>query len=200
MLSLSLTRCSTDLPALATTDSRLDPAPAWHYGVPAIVLHWLLALLIVFMAGLGWFMMTVEHEPGGQQYITLHKSVGLVLFALVLLRVIWRVAHKPEPLPPGLPAWQVKLSAATEGLLYLCMIVMPVTGTLGSMYQRSGLVFFGTTLPRWVPANRDTAELFFGIHSFTVWVLVALVALHVAGGLKHLFIDRDQVFRRMWFR
>lgn len=176
------------------------PAPAvWRYGMPAIVLHWLLALLIAFMAGLGWYMMTVEHDPGGTWYFDLHKSVGLVVFALVLLRVLWRLFHEPQPLPASLPQWQVQLASITHWLLYAAMLVMPVTGILGASYTRSGLGFFGLPLPRWVAADHDTAELFFTIHSVTVWVLVALVVVHALAGFKHLLIDRDGVFRRMWF-
>ncbi|MBG9386661.1 cytochrome b [Caenimonas sp. DR4.4] len=168
--------------------------------MPAIVLHWALALLIVFMLCLGWYMMTVEHEPGGEWYIDLHKSFGLIVFALVLLRVLWRLGHRPEPLPAGTPRWQVAASRWTEGLLYVCMLVMPITGILGSMYSRAGLAFFGVALPAWVTPTRATAKLFFNIHSFTVWILVGLVVLHALGGLKHLLVDKDRVFHRMWFR
>lgn len=172
----------------------------WRYGTPAIVLHWVLAALIAFMAGLGWYMMTVEHEPGGQQWIELHKSVGLVVALLVLLRVLWRLGHRPAPLPAGTPHWQERLARVTHWLLYAGMIVLPVTGILGSSYQRAGLVFFGYALPRWVAADRATAHLFFEIHETIVWVVVVLVVLHVAAALKHLVVDRDEVFGRMWGR
>ena len=171
----------------------------WRYGVPAIVLHWLLAALIVFLAGLGWYMMTIEEEPQGPWYFDLHRSIGLVVAALVILRVLWRVFHKPAPLPPNLPEWQVRLASITQWLLYACMIVMPVTGFLGSMYSRAGVRFFGLPLPAWSAPNRPVSHLFFNIHSSAVWVLVALVALHALGGLKHLLVDRDAVFQRMWF-
>lgn len=184
------------MPMLFSTDIQ---TPAWRYGMPAVVLHWVLALLIAFMAGLGWYMMEVEHEPGGDWYMDLHKSVGLILFALVLLRILWRLAHKPESLPADMPRWQVKLSGWTEGLLYACMVVMPVTGILGALYSRSGLAFFGYPITGLVTPLRSTAKLFFEIHEITVWVLVGLVVLHVAGGLKHLLVDRDKVFQRMWF-
>ncbi|MEJ8835041.1 cytochrome b [Ramlibacter sp. AN1133] len=172
--------------------------PAWRYSTPAIVLHWLLAALIVFMASLGWWMMTVEDTPGGERFFVLHKSVGLILLALVALRVLWRLAHRPESLPAAVPRWQVLLSGATQAGLYLLMIAVPLTGLLGAMYSRAGLVFFGTDLPRWVAASRPTAKQFFELHETLVWVLVVLVVLHVAGGLKHLLVDRDQVFARMW--
>ncbi|GAB3648229.1 cytochrome b [Ramlibacter alkalitolerans] len=171
---------------------------AWRYATPAIVLHWLVAALIVFMASLGWWMMTVEHEPEGPGLFDLHKSIGLILLALVALRVLWRLGHRPEPLPTGVPRWQVVLSRVTQAVLYLLMIAVPLAGLLGAIYSRTGLTFFGTHVPRWVTADRPTAKQFFELHETLVWVLVACVALHVVGGLKHLLVDRDQVFGRMW--
>lgn len=179
--------------------SQASSSPAaWRYGRPAIALHWLLAALIAFMAGLGWYMMTIERQPQGPWYFDLHRSIGLLVFALVLLRILWRLAHRPEPLPASLPRWQVALSSLTQGLLYVCMVVLPVTGYLGSSHSKSALKFFGLALPLWATPDRATAHLFFEIHSITVWVLVGLVALHAAGGLKHLLVDRDRVFQRMW--
>lgn len=188
--------------AARQSSSRFDQpqaSTAWRYGIPAIVLHWLLAVLIAGMAGLGWYMMTIEKQPSGPWYLDLHKSIGLVVFALVVLRVLWRFVHRPALLPASLPRWQVKLSSITQWLLYVCMIVMPITGLLGASYSRSGVKFFGLLVPAWSAPNRDLAKLFFSIHSATVWVLVALVVLHAAGGLKHLLVDRDTVFQRMWF-
>jgi len=177
---------------------RAAPPRAWRYATPAIVLHWLLAALLVFMAGLGWWMMTVEREPEGPGLFILHKSAGLVVLALVALRLSWRLAHRPAPLPPGVPGWEVRLGDATQLALYLLMIAVPLTGLLGAMYSRGGLAFFGAELPRWVAADRPTSKQFFELHETLVSVLVACVALHVAGGLKHLVVDRDQVFARMW--
>jgi cytochrome b561 len=171
----------------------------WRYSTPAIVLHWLLAALIVFMASLGWFMMTVEKQPGGERFFDLHKSVGLIVATLVLLRVLWRMFHRPEPLPAGVPRWQAQLAHLVQWLLYATMVLLPVTGIVGANYSRAGLAFFGTALPRWGAPARETAHQFFEWHEALVWITVALVALHVLAGLKHLLVDRDRVFQRMWF-
>ena len=171
---------------------------AWRYGTPAIVLHWVLGLLIVFMAALGWYMMTIEKQPQGPWYFDLHRSVGLAVAALVILRVLWRLTHGAAPLPASLPRWQVRAASATHWLLYLCMIVMPVTGILGAAYHRSGLQFFSMSLPTWSDPDRQLSHFFFVIHSFTAWILVALMVVHAAAGLKHLLVDRDAVFQRMW--
>lgn len=172
---------------------------AWRYGMPAIVLHWVLAVLIAAMAGLGWYMMTVEKQPQGPWYFDLHRSIGLVVAVLVLARLAWRLTHGPAPLPASLRRWQVRLASATHWLLYLCMIVMPVTGIIGAGYSRSGLAFFGFALPAWSAPDRQLSHLFFNIHSVAVWILVALVVVHAAAGLKHLLVDQDAVFQRMWF-
>jgi cytochrome b561 len=172
---------------------------SWRYGAPAIVLHWLLALLIAFMAGLGWWMMTIEKQPEGPYWFALHKSVGMVVLALVVLRVLWRGFHAPAPLPGNLPRWQVRLSAFVQWGLYICMVLIPVTGLLGATHQRGPLAFFGMELPRWFQPDRALAHTLFGLHETLVWVAVGLVSVHAIGGLKHLFVDRDRVFQRMWF-
>ncbi len=170
----------------------------WRYSTPAVFLHWVLAALIAFMAALGWFMMTVEHEPGGERFFDWHKSIGLVVAALVLLRIVWRAFHRPRALPSGMPRWQVRLSELVQWLLYAVMVLVPLTGILGASYSRGGLAFFGAALPRWATPDRPLSHLLFEVHSALVWVTVALLVLHVIGGLKHLLIDHDDVFGRMW--
>lgn len=180
-----------------TTMSKVEPSSPWRYSAPAVVLHWILAALIVFMAALGWYMMTIEHTPAGDQALVLHKSTGLIVFVLVVLRVLLRIARRAEPLPPGVSRWQVELSRWTQALLYFLMLAIPLTGIFGSEYSRAGLVFFGMRLPEWVTPDRATAHQLFEIHSTLVWVLVAGFALHVLGALKHLLVDHDEVFQRM---
>lgn len=174
-----------------------NPAVSWTYTKPAIALHWILAVLLVGMVALGWYMMAIEEQPGSGWYFNLHKSVGITVFVLVLLRVTWRLTHRPERLPPSVPGWQRRLSSWTQGLLYACMILMPATGFTGAIYSKHGVSFFGIALPGAAP-NHDLSEQFFSVHGVIVWILVGLVTLHVAGALKHLLIDRDGVFKRMW--
>ena len=171
----------------------------WHYGVPAILLHWLLAILVSSLAGLGWYMLSIEDRPGSGWYVDLHKSLGLVVFALVVMRWIWRIGHQPGPLPASVSVLQSRVAVLTHWLLYACLFLMPVTGIAGASFSKDGLIFFGTRLPRLVTPNHDLAERFFDLHGIVIWVLVGLIAIHVLASLKHLLIDKDGVFQRMWF-
>jgi cytochrome b561 len=176
------------------------PATAeWRYATPAVVLHWLLAALIAGNVTLGLYMTSIEDDPGADAWFNLHKSIGIVVFVLVLARIGWRLKHRPAALPASLPKWEVVASTVVEWGLYACILLQPVIGFLGASHTRSGVVFFGLRLPAWRAPDRDTAELFFGIHQAIAWILVSLVAVHALGGLKHLLVDRDRVFQRMWF-
>ena len=175
------------------------PGAQWKYGRPAVVLHWLVAILIAGLLGLGWYMMEIEKEPGADWYFDLHRSLGLTLAGLVALRVVWRLSHRPAELPDGVPFWEKKFSLAAHWLLYTCMVVMPLTGFLGASYNKSGVAFFGLKLPLWAAPSRELSKLFFTIHSTLVWVIAATVVLHALGGFKHLLVNKDKVFQRMWF-
>ncbi len=176
-----------------------NAATSWRYSGTAVGLHWLLALLFGFMAALGWYMMSVEDEPGSAAYFNLHKSIGLIVALLVAARIVWRLTHRPAPLPASVPAWQARLSALNVALLYALMVLLPLTGYLGASYSKYGVALFGLALPAWAQPDHDTAERFFDIHGALIWVLVGLVALHALGGLKHLLVDKDGVFQRIWF-
>lgn len=180
-------------------ENRRDLHPGWHYAAPAIVLHWLLALLIAGLVGLGWYMLSIEDRPDSGWYFDLHKSFGLLVFALVLPRILWRFNHKPAQLPARLPEWQARFASLTHWLLYACMILMPVTGFIGASLSKSGVTFFGMAFPAWIASDHGLAEQFFAIHSAVAWVLVSLVAVHALAALKHLLVDKDGVFQRMWF-
>ena len=170
---------------------------AWRYSRTAVALHWGIAVLIAFMAALGWYMMSIEDEPGSGWYFNLHKSLGIVIASLVVVRVCWRLLNRPQPLSASTPKWRRQLSKATQGLLYLLMALVPIAGYIGASYTKNGVQWFGLATPQWALPDHDRAEQFFGIHAALVWVLVALVGLHVLGALKHLLIDHDGVFQRM---
>ena len=170
----------------------------WRYSSPAILLHWVLAFLIVGQVAVGWYMLFIEKDPKSGWYFGIHKSFGMIVFLLVILRILWRAKHPPAPLPASVPKWQVRLAHLTQWSLYVCMFLVPIIGFLGASYSQDGVAFFGSQLPTWVAPNDDTSEMFFSVHIALAWLMVSLIALHVAGALKHLLIDKDGVVRRMW--
>jgi cytochrome b561 len=176
----------------------IPPGALWRYSGTAIALHWILAVLIALTTTIGWRMMLTEHEPGSARWFDLHKSIGLIIAAFVAARVLWRLTHRPEPLPHG-PAWNTRLATVTHAVLYGLMILLPITGYLGASYTKAGVRWFGLATPRWALPDHDLAEQLFTVHGVLLWTLVVLVAGHTFLGLKHLLIDKDQVFQRMWF-
>ena len=173
---------------------------AGRYSYPAIVLHWILALLIPTLIGLGWYMLSIEEQPNSKSYFALHISLGLTAAFLIGLRLVWRSGHSPDPLPASVPAWQAKTVRTSHVLLYLVMLFMPLTGYPGASFSGDGVSYFGIPLPGWSSKNDVLKEQFFGVHSFLAWSLVVLIGIHVLGALKHLLIDKDGVFWRMWPR
>ena len=170
---------------------------SWTYAPIARVLHWGLALLLSGMVALGWYMMSIEKQPNSGWYFELHRSVGITIVSLVVLRMLWRMTHRPDDFPSSVPSRQKRFAGLTQSLLYIVMFIMPLTGLVGALFSKDGVSFFGISLPHPAP-NHDLSEQLFAVHGVIVWVLISLVLLHAAGALKHLWIDRDGVFQRMW--
>jgi cytochrome b561 len=162
-----------------------------------IVLHWLIALVIIAMLGVGLCMVGLPKGlPFKATLINFHKSLGMTVFLLVLIRILVRMAVGRPVLPP-MRAWQRAAASITQVLLYVGMIVMPLSGFLGSSFNSYGTRFWGIALPKWGWDDKGLRSLFFGIHEVCAWVMIALIALHVAGALKHQLIDRDGLLARM---
>ena len=168
-----------------------------NYTRTAIALHWLLALMIPAQIGLGWYMLSVEKEPGSETLFALHISIGLTIAMPLLLRATWRAANPPAALPANVASWEVKAARISHLLLYLLMILLPVTGYLGTSFSGDAVSYFSVPLPGWAAKDDALKEQFFTVHGVIAWVLVGLVAVHVLGAFKHLLKDRDGVFQRM---
>jgi cytochrome b561 len=170
-----------------------------RYSTVAITLHWLIGFALLAQIALGLWMIEIPKEPVGVRayWFNLHKSIGMTLAALIALRIGWRLAHRPPPLPASLARWQQQFAHVNHRLLYACMVVMPLSGFLGSTFSGFPIRFFGIVLAGWgwkQPALKDFFSL---LHLCTAWLFIALIAVHVAAALKHLLIERDGVFSRM---
>ena len=174
---------------------------ATRYTKTAIVLHWLIAAAVLGLIGWGWWMQTIPKSPTGPRVdaFNLHKSVGMTVLLLMLARIAWRAGHPPPPFVP-MPQWQAQLARAVHLLLYVCLIVQPLSGYLGSAFSGYPVRFFGFVLPAWAPKNDALKDAFSIVHLVDSWVLVGLLVLHLAGTVKHALLERDGSFRRMWPR
>ncbi|CAN7658843.1 cytochrome b [Caballeronia sp. LjRoot31] len=168
-----------------------------RYSPAQIVLHWVIGLAIIVMLGIGLYMVGL---PKGLAFksslINFHKSLGMTVFLLVLIRIVVRLVAGRPPLPP-MQAWQRAAASTTQGLLYVAMIVMPLTGYVGSSFNKFGTRFWGIPLPMWGWDDPALRKIFFTVHTVSAWILIGLILLHVAGALKHQLIDRDRLMQRM---
>jgi cytochrome b561 len=173
-----------------------------RYTHVAVTLHWLIAALIVTQLLLGWWMIGIPKEPVGVRayWFNLHKSMGMTIALLVVLRIAWRFRHPAPPLPASVPAWQRHAAAISHALLYACLLGMPLAGFLGSTFSGYPIKYFGVALPQWGYKSAPLKEFFSAVHLSLAWVFMTLIALHAAAALKHLLLDRDGVFWRMWPR
>jgi len=178
--------------------SEPSPAPSRYNGF-TIALHWIVAALVFAQIALGWWMIEVPKEPPGQRvsWFNLHKSVGLTIGMLVLVRLGWRMRHSAPASPRSLPRWQVIAARANHALLYVCMLVMPLSGYLGSSFTKYPIRYFGTVIPKLGWESELLKELCSQVHFVTIWVFMILIAIHIAAALKYLLVGRDGVFDRI---
>jgi cytochrome b561 len=168
-----------------------------RYSWQAMLLHWLLAVIVIGMLCLGYLLDDMPRGPTKDFYVDLHRSFGVLALVLVLLRLAWRARRTPPPLPATVPRWQRAAAAVTHGLLYFCILAQPLSGYLASSFGKSGVKFFGMGLPHWGWDDKPLRSFFGEVHGLVAMALVALVAIHVLAALKHLLLNRDQVFQRM---
>ncbi len=172
---------------------------AERYTRVAIVLHWLIALGVLWQIAIGWSMIDIPKNPPGLrvQWFNFHKSIGITLGFLILLRIVWRFTHRAPPLPDHIADWQRVAAKISHVGLYACMIIMPLSGYLGSSFTKYPIKYFGYTLPHWGWDSPAYKEICSQVHYIAVWVFMVLIAIHFAAAVKHM-IARDGVIRRMW--
>jgi len=169
-----------------------------RYTTPAIVLHWLVALLIFVGFPLGVYMHELPLSPTKLQLYSYHKWIGITVLLMAGLRVTWRLSHRPPPLPGSVVRWQRQASAVVHGLLYVLMLAIPLSGWLMSSAKGFPVVWFGVLpLPDLVDKNRELGDLLVGVRQALNFTLLGLVILHVGAALKHHFIERQPFLQRM---
>jgi cytochrome b561 len=168
------------------------------YSSAAKWLHWLVALSVLSTVPVAFGMNYVGAGPLQDRLYNVHKSIGVLILILMLLRIINRVVSGAPAPEPGLARWQRALSSAVHGLLYALLIIMPIVGMTANSIYGAPISFFGLfTIPPFTPQNEDLANQLFTIHRWIGWVIIALVVAHIGGALQHFIIERDGVLQRM---
>ena len=168
------------------------------YTPAAIGLHWLMALGLAATLGLGFYMHDLPLSPGKLQLYSWHKWAGVTLFLLAVLRLAWRLTHRPPELPQAMPVLLKQAAHAMHWLLYGLMLAIPLSGWLMSSAKGFTTVWFGVLpLPDLVGKDPDLGNRLQSLHMVLNFTLLALVAGHAAAALKHHFIDRDGVLASM---
>ena len=169
-----------------------------RWGAVAKFFHWTIVILIIVQFVLA---LTAHDLPLGRQRFevtALHKSMGITIFMLAVLRLLWRFMNKVPPLPGTLKPYERVLAHGTHFLLYALILVMPITGWMYSTAANFPVNWFGLIrLPNLVGADRELAHTLHEVHETLAKALIAVAILHVAGSLKHHFWYKDDVLKRM---
>lgn len=169
------------------------------YPRPIRLLHWVLAFLMIGMVALGWYMTSLgkEQHPTWNLY-SLHKSIGVTIVALALWRLWFRFTRTLPGRPQGTSDMEYLLARTTYFLFYVFMLSIPLVGYLMSNAFDHGVSWFGVPLPRLIAPDKAFGGLLAEIHEWSAYIMLGFVGLHLAGVIKHLVIDKQNLLKRMW--
>lgn len=169
-----------------------------HYTATAKVLHWFMALLILGLLVLGFVMTEMPLSPQKLQVYSWHKWAGVTVFMLLLVRVTWRLSHRPPPLPWQMGKLQQMAAHLGHVVLYVLMLALPISGWLMSSAKGFQTVWFGVLpIPDLLAKDKALGESLEELHESLAWVLVLMLVFHVLASLKHHFLDKDDILTRM---
>jgi cytochrome b561 len=192
-----------EAPSALPEDNRMS-----RYSGVAMALHWLVALLILGNLVMIWF---IDHYPDAwvRPVIDLHKSIGITVLGLVLLRILWRIGHRPPALPASYPRAEKLAAHAAHALLYAVILLLPLTGWIHdsawkdapthpmSLYGLVPWPRIALIMHQPAAAKEALHSLFFAFHKYLAYLLYALFVLHVGAALKHQFLDKEPELQRM---
>jgi cytochrome b561 len=178
--------------------SKMPVASTAAYTPFAHVLHWLTAVLVLAMIPLGFIIANVQDLPGQDALYDLHRSIGVLLLPIAVVRLAYRLAHPPLPLPADIPAVQRLAAELVHWALYALLIAQPIVGAIAtSAYRAPITVFWLFALPPIWREDRAFSDQAFAAHSAIGIALAVLLCAHIGGALFHHFIRRDRVLMRM---
>ncbi len=178
----------------------------WHnssdsWGLVSVLLHWLVAITVFGMLGLGLWMTGLDYyHPWYRLGPDIHRSTGILLFIVILLRLAWRLGEGTPAPEPNHKQWEIRSAHLAHLLLYLLPLAIALSGYLMSSADgRAASVFGWFSIPAMYTGLERQEDIMGGIHEILAWCLITIVAVHTAGALKHHFIDRDSTLTRMLY-
>jgi cytochrome b561 len=173
-----------------------NDADSW--GAPAKLFHWVMAALILVQITLGVTAANWRLSPAKLELFFWHKSTGMLIFALVALRLLWRLANPTPALPSGMAAWERAAARTSHLLLYALMVALPVTGwIINSASNVPFRIFWLIPLPAIVAPDKPTADLAALVHGGLFALLALVLVAHIGAALRHHFVQRNTVLTRM---
>jgi len=174
-----------------------DTAPR-RYDTATIAIHWATALLVVALFASGWGMSLATDGDAARRLLTLHRSIGVAVWALTCVRMGWRLTSPPTPeLPARLPPLARFAARMNEAALYALLLWQPATGALQTLYRGRPFDLFLWHVPALAPRDKALVHRFHEIHEWGAWLLAGMVAMHAAAALVHALVLRDGVFQHM---
>ena len=170
-----------------------------RYDRVAIWLHWGIGVLLLAEIAFGLLLDEIAPRgtPARAGVINLHKSFGIAIGVLIVVRIVWRLGHAPPPWPATMSARRQRAANLGHVALYVCMVVAPLAGYLGSNFSKHGVRFLGVAIPPWGPDWPAAYSFLVALHDASAYLLLALTIGHVAMALKHALIERDGIFARI---
>ncbi|MCB1778842.1 MAG: cytochrome b [Candidatus Competibacteraceae bacterium] len=176
-----------------------------RYALIQRLLHWLIALLVLGTLGVGMILGFLGFEGTQETFgktvtnalYTGHKTFGIMILALMLLRLGFRLALGAPPYQPPLTGFERVASRAVHDLLYMVLLAQPVLGWLATAAGGYPVQFFAWNLPGLTGKNQALSEMLFSLHEMAGWVIAGLLVLHIGGAMQHWLIKRDSVMTRM---
>jgi cytochrome b561 len=169
-----------------------------QFGSVAKFIHWTVALIIICLLFVGFFMGDLPNAPIKGQVYNLHKLFGLTILSLMILRLLWRWSNPVPVLPNTMHTWERWLEKTVKFCLYAALFAMPITGWIFSTAADHAPHLGSLMLPApGIGKSKAVAGLFSEMHTILGWTIIVLLCLHIAGALKHHFINKDNILRRM---
>ncbi len=169
-----------------------------RYTRTAITLHWLIVLLIFVAFPLGLYMHELPLSPFKLRLYNYHKWIGITVLMLAVIRLSWRITHRPPAMPDTMPRWEKLAAESVHYLLYALIFIIPFSGWLMSSAKGFHVVWLGVLpLPDLVDKNKELGDLLKEVHEILNFLMFGTVLAHIGAALKHHFIDRDDILMRM---